>query len=177
MPTCTLWVPDYRWGASQVALVVKSASAWDARDTGSIPGSGRSPGGGHGNPLQYSCREIPWTEELGGLQSMGSQRPKHSWRDLARMITAEEKGSLASFHSGHSNFIPVLCKALGWALVIQRWWSTWRGRSMSSSSWFLKHCLLGRSQPKLDGRPEIWPQFHSVRVIRLCQDHLTSVFP
>ena len=33
--------------------------AGDIRDTGSIPGSGRSPGGGHGNPLQYSCLENP----------------------------------------------------------------------------------------------------------------------
>ena len=43
--------------ASQVALVVKNppANAGDVRDLGSIPGSGRSPGGGHGNPLQYSC--------------------------------------------------------------------------------------------------------------------------
>ena len=40
-------------------------------DLGSIVGLGRSPGGGHGNPLQYSCLENPWTEELGGLQSMG----------------------------------------------------------------------------------------------------------
>ena len=42
-----------------MALVVKNlpASAADARDTGSIPGSGRSPGGGHGNLLQYSCLE------------------------------------------------------------------------------------------------------------------------
>ena len=31
------------------------ASAGNARDSGLIPGSGRSPGGGHGNPLQYSC--------------------------------------------------------------------------------------------------------------------------
>ena len=46
-------------GASQVVLVVKnpSANAGDIRDTGSIPGSGRSPGGGHSNPLQYSCLE------------------------------------------------------------------------------------------------------------------------
>ena len=36
-----------------------SASAGDVRDPGSIPGSGRSPGGGHGNPLQYSCLENP----------------------------------------------------------------------------------------------------------------------
>ena len=47
--------------ASQVALVVKNlpANAGDIRDTGSIPGLGRSPGGGHGNPLQYSCLENP----------------------------------------------------------------------------------------------------------------------
>ena len=42
-------------------------------DLGLIPGSGRSPGGGHGNPLQYSCLENPWTEEPGRLQSMGLQ--------------------------------------------------------------------------------------------------------
>ena len=35
------------------------ANAGDVRDTGSIPGLGRSPGGGHGNPLQYSCLENP----------------------------------------------------------------------------------------------------------------------
>ena len=48
-------------GASQVALEVKSlpGSAGDARDEGLIPGSGRSPGGGHGNPLEYSCLENP----------------------------------------------------------------------------------------------------------------------
>ena len=42
-----------------MALVVKDppASAGGIRDVGSIPGSGRSPGGGHGNPLQYSCLE------------------------------------------------------------------------------------------------------------------------
>ena len=41
----------------------------DVRDTGSIPESGRSPGGGHGSPLQYSCLESPMTEEPGGLES------------------------------------------------------------------------------------------------------------
>ena len=45
--------------ASQVELVVKNlpANAGDIRDLGSSPGSGRSPGGGHGNPLQYSFLE------------------------------------------------------------------------------------------------------------------------
>ena len=43
-------------------------------DLGSIPGSGRAPGVGNGNPRQYSAWRIPWTEEPGGLQSLGSQR-------------------------------------------------------------------------------------------------------
>ena len=43
-------------------------------DLGSIPGSVRSPGEGNGNPLQYSCLRIPWTEEPGGLQSTGLLR-------------------------------------------------------------------------------------------------------
>ena len=45
--------------ASQEVLVVKNlpASAGDIRVVGSIPGLGRSPGGGHGNPFQYSCLE------------------------------------------------------------------------------------------------------------------------
>ena len=44
-----------------VALVVESppASIGDITDSDSIPGWGRSPGGGHGNPLQYSCLENP----------------------------------------------------------------------------------------------------------------------
>ena len=47
--------------AHLVVLGVKNlpANARDARDTGSIPGLGRSPGGGHSNPLQYSCLENP----------------------------------------------------------------------------------------------------------------------
>ena len=44
--------------ASQVALVVKNLPA-NAGDAGLIPGSGRSPGGGQGNPFQYSCLENP----------------------------------------------------------------------------------------------------------------------
>ena len=50
-------------------------------DVSLIPGLGRSPRGGHGNPLQYSCLENPM--EPGGLQSIGSQRVEHDWSDLA----------------------------------------------------------------------------------------------
>ena len=63
--------------ASQVALVVKSppATAGDARDEGSIPGSGRFPGGGNGNPLQYSYLGNPkdrgawWAAVYGSAKS------------------------------------------------------------------------------------------------------------
>ena len=46
-------------GACQMALVVKNppVNAGDIRDTGWVPGPGRPPGGGHGNPLQYFCLE------------------------------------------------------------------------------------------------------------------------
>ena len=44
-------------------------------DQSLIPGSGRFPGVGNGNPLQW---KIPWMEEPGGLQSMGSQRVRHN---------------------------------------------------------------------------------------------------
>ena len=54
-------------------LVVKNPPV-NAGDTGSIPGLGRSPGEGHATPLQYSSWRIPWTEEPGGLQSMGLQK-------------------------------------------------------------------------------------------------------
>ena len=48
------------------------ASAGDVNDGGSVSGLGRSPGGGNGTSHQCS-----WTEEPGGLQSMGSQRARH----------------------------------------------------------------------------------------------------
>ena len=55
-------------GSSEV-----KASACNAGELGSIPGLGRSPGEGNGNPLQYSCLKIPWTEELVGYTPQGSK--------------------------------------------------------------------------------------------------------
>ena len=56
-------------------LVVKNlpVNAGDIRDTGSIPGSGRSPGGGIATHSSILAWRIPWTEEPGRLQSMGLQ--------------------------------------------------------------------------------------------------------
>ena len=45
----------------------------DIRDMDLIPASGRSPRGGHGKPLSVLALRIPWTEEPGGPESMGSQ--------------------------------------------------------------------------------------------------------
>ena len=84
----------YNWGFvlslsscnsnSQVVLVVKNlpANVGDSGDVGLIPGSGRYPGGRNGNSLQYSCLEIPWREEPGGLQSIGSERIGHDWANI-----------------------------------------------------------------------------------------------
>ena len=67
-----------------MTLVVKNLPAGDASDAGSIPRSGRSPGGGHGNPLQYSCLENP--------MDRGAWRPTvHSvtknWTPLKQLST------------------------------------------------------------------------------------------
>ena len=53
------------------------ASAWNAGDPGSIPGSGRSPGEGNGTHSSTLAWRISWREEPGRLQSMGSQRVGH----------------------------------------------------------------------------------------------------
>ena len=53
------------------------AKAGDARDVGSIPQSGRSPGRGQATHSSVLARRLSWIEEPGGLQSMGSHRVKH----------------------------------------------------------------------------------------------------
>ena len=74
-------------GASQVALVVKNppASAGDIRDTGSVLGSERTPGGGHGNPLLCSCLENPL--DRGAWQAAVNEAAKSRTR-LKRLTCA-----------------------------------------------------------------------------------------
>ena len=67
-----------RCSLARASLVTHEESACGARDLGLIPGSGRSPGEGNGNPLQYSCLGNPWTEGPAGLQSVGC-RVRHDW--------------------------------------------------------------------------------------------------
>ena len=59
----TIYYEGFPGGVSGKEL---PANAGDIRDMGSIPGSGRSPGGGNGNPLQYSCLENPMERSLVG---------------------------------------------------------------------------------------------------------------
>jgi len=69
-----------------MALVVKNppANGGDIRDVGSIPGSGRSPEGGNGNPLQYSCLENPMD---GGAWQAVAERLAKSRAQLKRFNT------------------------------------------------------------------------------------------
>ena len=78
---------DYLWQlwASQVLLLVKNspANSGDTRDSGSIPGLGRSPGEGNGNPFQCSCLENP--KDRGAWQAPDHRVAKSQTRlsDLA----------------------------------------------------------------------------------------------
>ena len=77
---------SYEDRASQMLLVVKNLPAYvgDVRDLGSIPGLRRFPGGGHGNPLQYSCLKSPtdrgaWKATVHGVTK--------SWRRSSNVNT------------------------------------------------------------------------------------------
>ena len=82
------WVRKIHWGRDRLSILVflgcpcgsaGKEPTCNAGDLSSIPGLGRSPGEGNGYPLQYFALEVPWTDEPGGLQSMGSQRVRRDW--------------------------------------------------------------------------------------------------
>ena len=74
-----LWIS---W-ASQVTLVIKNSPA-NAGDAGSVPGLGRFPGGGHGNPLQYSCLGNPMDREAWQAAVYGVAK---CWTQLKQLST------------------------------------------------------------------------------------------
>ena len=80
------WIKAREMKASQVAPVVKNppAKAGDLRDVGLIPGLGRSPGGRHGNPLQYPCLENPMDREAWRAIV---HRVAQSWMQVKRLST------------------------------------------------------------------------------------------
>ena len=95
------------WRASQVAVVVKNppANAGDTRVVGSILGWGISSGGGHGNPLKYSCLENPMDRGPCWATVYGSQRVRHTWSDFA--CTPHEKVESKLFQ--HNSMSLLLC--------------------------------------------------------------------
>ena len=106
------------------------ATAGDIRDLGSTPGSGRSPGGGHGNPLQYSCLENPRDRGACRLQSMGYSPKGQSigyslWATVHRV--AESQIGLKQLSTKQRSLLSVLLLGLGklsqWVLKIDDWLS------------------------------------------------------
>ena len=69
------------------------ANAGGTRDLSSIPGSGRSPGGGNGNPLQYSCLE--------------NSMDRGAWCPTVRGV-AKESDTTEHTHTHHKNYLPCL---------------------------------------------------------------------
>ena len=82
------------------------ASAGETRDAGSIPESGRSPGGGHGNPLQYSCLENPM--DRGAWRATIHKVTKSQVRLKQRSTQAPMTHHLLSRSAAHSPFPGIL---------------------------------------------------------------------
>ena len=78
-PSCLCFSPTYPVLSLFPGNSDGKKSACNVEDLCSFPGSGRSPGEGHGNPLHILAWRIPWTEEPGELQPMGSQRVRYDW--------------------------------------------------------------------------------------------------
>ena len=132
-------------GLPKVVLVVKNppAQAGDMRDTGSIPGSGRSPGGGHGNPLQYSCLENPmdrgaWRATVQGVRKEldMTESTQHACMHIDLRHWTPLQGFYNHFWKGadllqiinpaaRAAFIHVVCSR-AWVSWLQI--GTWRGR-------------------------------------------------
>ena len=98
--------------ASQVTLVVKNspANAGDIRDTGLIPVSGRSPGGGHGNPLQYSCLEIPMDRGAWQGTVFRVAKSQLNWSNLAptqklKIVTKASSSELLNLRFSHQTWM------------------------------------------------------------------------
>ena len=86
-------------GASQGVLVVKNppTNAGDIRDIGLIPGLGRSPRGGHGNPLQYSCLENPMDRGAWRAMVHGVAKSQTRQKQLKQACTYQELAYLDQF--------------------------------------------------------------------------------
>ena len=107
-----------------MALMVKNpaANARDIRDPGSTPGSGRSPGEGHGNPLQYFCLENPrdrgaWQATAHGVVQSRTQLSNLAWCGVGRSFHSQNSGKvLRSRKCEGSSFEGFIVSLTGWRL-------------------------------------------------------------
>ena len=129
----------------------------NSRDVGSIPGSGRSPGGRHGKThSSILAWRVPWTEEPGGLQSMGLQRV----RQAEATNTRENKKVIISLTGGKKGCLFMENSPSTSAWVLCRPVCLWSG-------WPLKACLRASTQLRaMSGHTEYYSGKYS-RLVRL----------
>ena len=128
--------------------VVKNLPA-RAGDAVSIPGSGRSPGVGNGNPLQYSCLRNTTAEEPGWLQFRGSQRVRHDLATKQQLASSclgyRSRETLISLHSSLSTAFQHLCSSLLRTLLAS--YSNIKDQLLWGTPWFYPGFPLSHSPP------------------------------
>ena len=144
--------------ASQVMLVVKSlsANAGDIRDKGSIHGLGRSPGGGHGNPLQYSCLENPMDKGAWQVKVYRVTKSWTQWKWLSTHArgnqTAPEKGQKGpgGWTEEYGPGVPGARQLLKWPGVVSEAALniTWDGQPVSCPCEHQGAFLLARTEAR-----------------------------
>ena len=109
-----MWTRGFPWSS------VGKESACNAGDLGSIPGSGRSPGAGIGNPLQYSCLENPMDREAWQATVHGVARVRHDWATKPIHMMWTRVGAWENLLSTHCSLhwenYKLMLSALGWAV-------------------------------------------------------------
>ena len=158
--------------ASQVAKVVKNLPV-DAGDASLTPGSGKSPGGGHGNPLQYSCLEKPMDRGAWRATwwSRGSQRVRDDWSDLPHMHAKSDthlnsiiQNDEITRHLMSSSYI----SALNWG-VLYRYGTGWWAKFVKAERTGIGRGTFSRvtGVAKLEGRLNCIQEDIGVRNIEL----------
>ena len=135
----------YLWRTSQLALVIKNlpADTGDVRDLGSNPGLGRSSGGGHGNPLQYSSLENP--ANRGAWQAPVHRQSQTRLKRLSTCTHGHIRAHTCCLCSEQESFAE-----LSWRLIIVIGWlwvkyEVWLSQSaLWVFCYFIQHSLINK---------------------------------
>ena len=143
--------------ASQEALVVDNlpSNAGDVRDASLIPGSGRSPGGGHDSPLQDSCLENPMDR---GAWQATVHRVTKSWTQLKRLSTSTH-GRLSNGPQRHK--LPIPWKLEMWPYIAKGTLQVWVSKApeLGRLFWIIQTALNTVSSVLTrEKQREIWSQ-------------------